>query len=90
MGSQNLAGTRLVQSARELTPPSFASLANLACEQALLGREHLKELDRRLRQTAFLVSVYSVELAWGEGGWGLGVYLAGVGRFTYFVPFLLS
>ena len=27
------------------------------------------------------MSVYSVELgqlAWGEGGWGLGVYLAGV------------
>ena len=34
----------VVQSARELPPPIFASLANLAREQALLGKELLKEL----------------------------------------------
>ena len=60
----------MVQSARELPPPIFASLANLACEQALLGRELPKELDRRLWQTAFLVSVYSMEPPFREIGVG--------------------
>lgn len=30
-----------------------------------------------------------MQLGRDEGGWGLSVYLVGVDRFTYFVPFVL-
>ena len=68
---RGLGGSRVVvESARELPPPIFAFLANVSCEQALLGRVLPKELARRLWQTAFLVSFYSVEPPFREIGVG--------------------
>ena len=86
----------MVQSARELPPPIFASLANFTPASKLSwGENSQKNLIAGYGKLPFwcpfiLWKRHFMKLAWGEGEWGLGVYLAGVGRLTYFVPFFLS